>query len=886
MNRKAINKLGTLIICMILMLLILFFNNFAQETLVTVFGVVFDTQENPLPGALITVENPETGYSHQTYSQDDGRYIVSGVYPGQYEIRVEMSGFTTEKKGNITLNIGAQIKINFFLQIEKLEEEVTVTAEVPFLEVTKSEISSIVGRKEIENLPLKDRDYLELVKMQPGVQENTSNGQSWASEEIILDGVSNTRNMEKDVRSNIPADAIQEFKVLTNQYSSEYGNASGLQASSITRSGSNDLRGRVSFFYRSDVFDSKNYFARDEDKTELNDLHFGFFLGGPIKKDKTHFFIAYEGRYKKTYQLVTSPLVPHESVPTSTTNNQFFLKINHILSESNFLAFRFTYDEPLTTNYNVGGLHTSEQAADEGLKSYDFQGNWTFVTSNKTLNEFRLLYGNFREEKTVGNPDDYYIIRPSGYLGGYYTAPYFYSEKRLQIVENFSLYLKNHTIKMGFNLNFISTDGEYSIYYPGVYEFNTDDPFNPMDPMTYPFLFVGAQNKQFLDSFIVRNHGIFVQDSWHIFQNLTLNLGLRYNYYDPEGLDINNSTWKSLNPRFGFSWDISGQGSVVIRGGIGTFSNSIFTFYAARVAQSQAANLRIILMPGYPNPNLPNPFSPFLPFPTTELPPQEYVAQEGQIPPYTMQMTLGAEGRISRDFVLSADVVWSKGYNLLRDNNLNPGIPGGDGLLRPDKTKGDVFVYEDSGESKYLGLQIGLRKRYSNRWSGEISYTLSESETNVASDWLGNEEQMSWNNPDKDWGPHRYDARHRFNLIGMFDLPFDFRFSAIVRYHSAYPYNVILGYDANKDGQNLDYPEGVNRFSGRGEDFLIVDTRLTKDIQIKQFNFQLFIDIFNLTDRTNFVAYAYIGNMQSANFGEPTEAWNPRLIQLGLRVDF
>jgi hypothetical protein len=291
--------------------------------------------------------------------------------------------------------------------------------------------------------------------MQPGVQETTSNGQPWASEEIVLDGVSNTRNMEKDVRSNIPADAIQEFRVLTNQYSSEYGNASGLQASSITRSGSNELRGRVSLFYRSDVFDSKNYFARDEDKTELNDLHFGFFLGGQIKKDETHFFIAYEGRYKKTYQIVTSPLVPQESVPTNTTNNQFFLKINHILSKSNFLAFRFTYDEPLTTNYNVGGLHTREQAADEGLKSYDFQGNWTFVTSNKTLNEFRLLYGNFREEKTVKNPDDYYIIRPSGYLGGYYTAPYYYSEKRLQIVENFSLFLKNHTIKMGFNLNFI-----------------------------------------------------------------------------------------------------------------------------------------------------------------------------------------------------------------------------------------------------------------------------------------------------------------------------------------------------------------------------------------------------------------------------------------------
>lgn len=96
------------------MLLTLSFNNFAQETLVTVFGGVFDTEENALPGALITVKNLETGYSHQTYSQDDGRYVISGVYPGKYDIRVEMSGFTSEKKVNNTFNIGSQVKINFF----------------------------------------------------------------------------------------------------------------------------------------------------------------------------------------------------------------------------------------------------------------------------------------------------------------------------------------------------------------------------------------------------------------------------------------------------------------------------------------------------------------------------------------------------------------------------------------------------------------------------------------------------------------------------------------------------------------------------------------------------------------------------------------------------
>jgi hypothetical protein len=201
-------------------------------------------------------------------------------------------------------------------------------------------------------------------------------------------------------------------------------------------------------------------------------------------------------------------------------------------------------------------------------------------------------------------------------------------------------------------------------------------------------------------------------------------------------------------------------------------------------------------------------------------------------------------------------------------------------------TKGDVFVYEDSGKSEYKALQIGFIKKYSSGWAVKIAYTLSKSMTNVASDWLGIEEQMSWNNPDKDWGPHRYDARHRLNMMGMFNLPLGFRISSIIQYHSSYPYNVTLGFDANEDGQLLDYPDGVNRFSGRGKNFFSIDARIIKDFRVKYFNIQMFVDIFNLTNRTNFVAYTYIGNLQSENFGEPTQAWNPRLIQLGFRIDF
>ena len=571
-------KTFILIICIISFLLILSHKNLAQETLATVFGFIYGAEGIALPGASLTLKNLDTGYIYGAMSQDDGEYIISGILPGQYEMKTEREGFATERKQVITLNIGVRLRINFYMQLEKIEEEVVVTSEVPLIETGKSEISSIIKRREIEELPLRERDYKELIRLQPGVQEFTSNAQAWACEEIIIDGVSNTRNMEKDNRSNLPADAIQEFRVLTNQYASEYGNASGVLTSSITRSGGNKISGNLSFFWRSEAFDAKNYFALDEDKTKLDDLRYSVCIGGPIIKNKTHFFLAYEGQNKNTYGLITSPLVPRESVPSQTTNNQLLLKIDHNIKGRHILAFRFTYNDFLTTNYNVGGLNTKEIAADEGMKSYDFQGNWTFVASNNTLNEFRILYGNFQEEKTEENTDAYYIIRPSGYLGGLYTAPYIYSEKRFQIVENLSLFLKNHTVKLGFDLNFIRTDGDYSIYFPGMFQFETDEPFNPSDPMTYPILFVGAQNKQILDSFKVNNHGFFIQDSWQIHRSLTLNLGLRYNFYDLASLDIDNSTWRSFNPRFGFSWDITGDAKTVIRGGHRNIFKQYFYF--------------------------------------------------------------------------------------------------------------------------------------------------------------------------------------------------------------------------------------------------------------------------------------------------------------------
>jgi hypothetical protein len=375
----------------------------------------------------------------------------------------------------------------------------------------------------------------------------------------------------------------------------------------------------------------------------------------------------------------------------------------------------------------------------------------------------------------------------------------------------------------------------------------------------------------------IRNHGIFVQDSWKIHPNLTLNIGLRYNYYAVEFLDMNNSTAKSFNPRFGFSWDPLGDGKTAIRGGIGTFTNNIFSVPATRIARGREASVRYVLFPGYPDPAVPNPFVP--PADITS-PPTEYIAQEDQIPPYTLQVTLGGQRQVMENLSLSADLIYARGYHLCREENRNAPIPG-TSVLRPDPTKANVLVWADTGKSDYKAVQFVLNKRYAHGWSVEVQYTLSKSMTDCT-DWFA----TNWNNPELDWGPHMFDSRHRLNFIGIFDIPFGFQLSAIFQYYSAPPYNVTLGYDANLDGQLYDYPAGKSRNSGRAGDFISLDARISKFLNVGRFRFQIFAEMFNLTNRVNYPSWAYVGNMLSPSFGEPFAASDPRLIQLGARIDF
>ena len=870
----------------------------AQVTQAKLEGVVTDVDGEGLPGAEVKVTNMETGYSVSTLSRSDGSYIVTGIQPGKYEVTVSLSGFATQIRQGMTFAVAANLKIDFTLEQEAVSEEVVVTAEAPIIEVTRTDISTVIDRQKIEDLPLLDRDFSDLTILQAGVLDGRNNALQSASNEVIVDGVSNEAVIQGTEGQYLPADAIQEFRIMTNNAVAEYGNAAGMIRTAVTRSGTNDFRGRVNYFFRDETLSNPNYFVKHEEyegpelpkgewqKAPYARHNFGGFLGGPIVKDKAHFFLLYEGTQMTEYAAITSPLVSPETVEQTSSINSFFAKINYQVNQKNLLNLRFSSSPAKSENLGVGGLNTKERAYD--TKSWGFQivGNWTLYPSNNSMNEVRLLVQRSFSDFNPINPNSYSISRPSGNFGKDPNYPQESYAHKYQLIENFSLFLGNHNIKAGLELLSVpSGSPRMELYYPGQYVFTTDAPFNPNNPGTYPQQLVyNSLGKPIAMDIPYKFITPFIQDSWRVNSRLILNVGLRYNYYELEGINMQNGSLKHFNPRLGFSWDFDGNGKTVLRGGLGTFTANLHTNPAAPIIFWDQFQLKVKLFPGYPDPNVANPWVGII-FPNipafqafdTEYEPGDAVA------PWTFQSTLGIQREVLPDLSLGADIVYSKGYDAIRQKYLNPIIPG-TLVERPDPTRGQVITVESAGKSEYKGLFLTLNKRFSKGWSLSVAYTLSEAKGDT--ERTGSEAAPWTNDPDcweRAYGRMRNDARHKLTASGTADLPLGFQISGIFYYRSAYPWNAVYAGDPNLDAITGDYVDQY-RNSRKGFDEMWLNLRLSWFLDISKVRVQIFAEGYNVTNRANFTNIQYI--FDTPLFGSPVSAGAPRMIQIGARFDW
>jgi Carboxypeptidase regulatory-like domain/TonB dependent receptor/TonB-dependent Receptor Plug Domain len=320
-NADAMHSFGRVAAVFLMLAIIVSSPLLAQVAGGTLTGVVTDPSGAGIPDAKVMIRNVATGVERVVSTNSDGIYVAVNILPGTYLVKFNAPGFNTETKADLTMTVGAQQTLDIAMRVGTVSNRVEVTSEVPPVQLQSSDISAVVNATTVRELPLNGRSWTDLAALQPGVdtiqtqpsfatgadrgnrgfgQQLTISGARPQQNNYRLDGVSLNDYANGAPGSvlggNLGVDAIQEFSVLTSNYSAEYGKTSGGVVNAVTRSGTNDFHGSAYEFLRNSALDAKNYFeAANAAKATFKRNQFGGAIGGPIFKDKTFFFADYEG---------------------------------------------------------------------------------------------------------------------------------------------------------------------------------------------------------------------------------------------------------------------------------------------------------------------------------------------------------------------------------------------------------------------------------------------------------------------------------------------------------------------------------------------------------------------------------------------------------------
>ena len=285
----------------------------AQVDMGSISGVIHDPSGAGIPNAKVVLTNEDTNISASATAGSEGRYTFSPVKAGHYSLSASANGFRTVKQNNVTLDVQQKLEVDVSLTIGQATETVVVDAAPPLLQTLDASVGQVVEEKAINDLPLNGRNFTFLAQLSAGVtqgQQDTrglggsgsfaANGLRPAQNNYLLDGIDNNTNLVDFLNGTAysakpPVDAIQEFKVETNNYSAESGRSAAAVLNATLKSGTNAFHGAVWEFLRNDKFDAANYFEHGLKKGEFRQNQFGATFGGPIRRNKTFFFMDYEG---------------------------------------------------------------------------------------------------------------------------------------------------------------------------------------------------------------------------------------------------------------------------------------------------------------------------------------------------------------------------------------------------------------------------------------------------------------------------------------------------------------------------------------------------------------------------------------------------------------
>lgn len=824
-----------------------------QAARATLTGIVTDPNGAAVPGVKITATLESAGIKRETISNDAGLYVLTDLVPGEYELRVEAEGFTTRvSKVPISLKVGQAVTLDVPLEIGLRQTEVVdLIGYRSMIDNTASVVQGVIESREVEALPLNGRNFLELALLVPGnapapnfdpTKTNTlvisSAGQLGRGGNVTIDGADNNDDVVGGPVQNISQEAIQEFQIATNRFSSQLGRSGSAVINVVTKQGTNELHGSGSIYFRDrELQGLPATFDRSLGQTPPFDRQqYAFTLGGPIKKDRAFFFGSFEYRNQDGVVLVGERNLATRSITRDFAESPLddFLTTERLdLTPTDYdrFGFRYTYqrEKGITASTLARSIGSASQRQSSLNKTNSFLANYSRTVSAYDVNNFNFSFSTFINDTLPVAPGPQ-LTFPSIQDGASFRVPQQTKQRRFQFSDTYTMIRGNHTIAVGGEVQRVESDLDLKVFQQGRVELiedfpdfdrNLDGRVDDNDLLFAVTLRSGVPDRSLLlpDTDNTYFAG-FVQDDWRVHRQLTLNLGLRYEL----DTDVKNvSRVDELNPlilpflhgerkrdknnfapRVGFKFSTN-DARTSIHGGYGIYYDRVTLEIQtlergldgrALPVEVRAGNVFFIQPPFlfdpvngvFPPgaPTLANPFTGF-PLPGAGAGGINIIDNDMQNP-MVHQMNIGVERELGDDFVVRADYLRNVGRHFIIGRivgtvPLNPVVGG------PDLVKN----LESSVRTNYDGLLLSLEKRFSKHYQFRASYTLSRSNN------FANDDQIPFSNGpidsndlQREYGPTPNDQRHRFTFSGVFQLPKGFRVSPILTLASAVPIDILL----------------------------------------------------------------------------------------------
>jgi outer membrane receptor protein involved in Fe transport len=939
----------------------------AQSVTATLAGTVLDPAQAIVAGASVVATDNESALTYQTVSSSAGVFRLAGLRPGRYGVEIQFPGFKTYRIANLALAVGEEIYRTVELELAAVGDSITVVDAPSEVErvVSSGTRGGSFDPNEVGALPMfggsASRSFRVFSYQLPGVGFSST-----AHAPFAVNGTRpiGTMNMTVDsaeyndviagnllgrgvTEQPVSMETVESMEVQTGSFKAEQGRASGLVVSLVTKHGTNQWHGSLYHYFQNAALNARNALLAEKPPLKVNQP--GFTFGGPLVRNKLFFYGGFEIFARNTFasssvvqtlsdaqraravpavrpllSIYPQPNIPgtnfqSASISRPSTSRYGLGRFDYVLNERHQVTFRGNFAN--NTADFIERLDAGYAASTNGSQSYVL--NLQSTLGQRSTNQLRASYTYWTTavvpfHPSLGDPavnGQIGLLVVTGLpIAGQFRPPLLYKQHTFTYADDWSYVLNNHILKAGGAIRRLAPNTRQDSNFNGTLVFTSVDAFLAGQPITYS----RSIGESRLD---LRGHeiGLYLQDDWKLTRALTVNLGLRYDYFsvpsDKHGRlgNLYASDTNNVAPRIGFAYNVGNRNSLIIRGGAGIYHTAILMDFIgkSRYAPPLVSTYSRV-RPTFPD---------LLAGATTQS--NRTIIDRGIVNPYAGSWNFTIEKTLfDPNTILSAAYVGSRGVHLPRARRPN----GGENFAgpRPDPTQAVIDYMEGSAGSNYHSLQLTARRAMANGGSVRAAYTFGRMIDEV-SNYSGF--PIDNNNLRRDRGRSDFNQKHLLTASVVYPIPFfngrrllgGWQMAGTFSARSGQAYSILA--NTNSPGGTLnnrinDIPgtlirseSGTGRIAfaggatpallkpadgqigtlGRntevGPDFRDLSLSLQKRAAISEaVTLDFRIEAYNLTNRVN---YDLPGNIvDTATFGQILTAQDPRQFQVVAKIVF